>query len=234
MKVYAYLIVICSLLCLVGCGDYYSEGDIVAAETWEKMTTNEKSMYEKVQDKWGEEVLKYIREEIRKRKIKPDADAIPFYDIANLIKTTNDINLIPRDKSSDSDIQRKYEAKKFSSIDPKWYYKYIDPQGGKFNKKADMITNTGFKKPVSEAKPKKAPKPKKSAREKISEVKTYSIEDLISEDMYPKVRRLVRNCEHAREVLEQVVAARRPLTKIDFETIKERSLYCKTLRLMEE
>jgi len=215
----------------MGCGDRYDETDVVAATTWEKMTNNEKSIYEKVQTQWGQGKLKYIRGSIRARKIKPDEDAIPFYDIAKLVRTTNEVNMRSTDISSDTNTQQKYEKYKFSSIDPTWYYKFIDPQGENFNKK-ELITPTGFKKEVVQEPIKEKNQPK--VIKNVKKTKSYTINDLLPKSEYTNVKRYIRDCDEAKRILDQVVAAGRPLTYSDFNEIKERSLYCKTILLTEE
>lgn len=231
-KISGILVVIFGLMAIVGCGDSYDETDITAATTWELMTIREKSMYDRVQKQWGQNKLGPIREELRKRKLKPDEDAIPFSDIFTILKTINEVKMVVEDQSKD--YQDNYRAAKWDKLFSEWYYVYVDPQGGNFNKKAPATT-TGFvqKEEVVKEIDKKSETTKPSSY-KSKSVDTYTIDDLISEREYSKIKKLIRDCDGARQLLDSIVSLGRPLTKSDRDAIKERYLYCKTLSLTEE
>ncbi len=225
-------ITLIGFLTIVSSGDY-GEGDVVAETTWTVMNIREKSMYDKVEEKWGRQVLLPIREQIRLRKVKPDEDAIPFYDITIIIKTINEIKMISSDKTSDSNAQKKYNNKKWDVLFPDWYYKYVDPQKGNFNKKETPTTGFIQKTPPPKKVPPKKEAPKPSSF-KSKSIETYTIEDLLPDREYSKIKRLVQDCDESRQLLDNIISSGRPLTYSDRDAIKERYLFCKAMSLTEE
>ena len=85
--VYGMILIMLSLL--TGCIDTYSETDVVAKKAFDLMTTQEKAMHDKVMDGFSQKYLKSIRNDVRKRLVKPEENDAPFIDIANIIKFNN-------------------------------------------------------------------------------------------------------------------------------------------------
>ena len=100
-----------SLIFLTGCDP--PEGVELYDETFEKMTTKEKIIYEQVQDSWGykrgsgqTDRLGLLRESIRRRIVKPAEEAMEFIDIKDVIISTNDTTFV---SSSGGDLMNSYK-----------------------------------------------------------------------------------------------------------------------------
>lgn len=117
------------LLFLSGC-DYYDEGDVIAEESFSKMNMSEKSMYDAVEEEWGQSRLLNIRKAVATREATPLESSIPFIDIANVIKSNNDLTL-KVDDAWRTDAKNDAIAARWDRLDNKWYLKIIQKLGMK-------------------------------------------------------------------------------------------------------
>ncbi len=107
------------LLLLTGC-DEYEEGDKEANKAFDLMTVQEKIFYDAVEKEWSPSRLIAIRDSVRTRESAPLELTIPFIDIANVIKTNNDITLkVPDNWQTDS--KNRAILARWDRIEGSWY-----------------------------------------------------------------------------------------------------------------
>lgn len=88
-----------------------------------KLTLQEKVLYNKVTQRWNELKLFELRQAVRDRDTRPKEMSMPFADIASVLVATNDISLDPVKVTSNVNAQYKYKNHKFDAIASEWYEK---------------------------------------------------------------------------------------------------------------
>lgn len=211
------------IIAIFGCN--YDEGDDIAAETWPKMTAQEKIIYDKVNSQWGQRSLMHLREAIRNRQIKPNEKSIPFIDIANVVITTN--NSLEFASSDTDSTKVKKDKARFNNVDTKWYRRLL----GEGNNEQEIYEVTVIEttsKETQEEKPnivygreKPEPEPKPSEDELLKEKDIFDL------------RMRVRDCKPAISIIQNVASKNRPLTISDKSDIMYEISICETKRLSE-
>jgi len=110
-------------LFIIGCGTY-EEGDDIAANSFKKMTVQEKTMYDAVEKEWYQGKMESIRSAVGKRDIAPRENSVPFIDIANVIKTNNDITL-QLESGWNTDHKNRAINCRWDRLDEDWYRKLL-------------------------------------------------------------------------------------------------------------
>lgn len=218
-------IVMCILVALSMVGCVYTEGDNEAEASFNLMTSQEKAMHDKAMEMFGEKRLMSVRTSVAKRKVRPNESSMPFMDIANVIKHSDESILVPTDARNDTDGQEKARRVKFSSQDFDWYKKIVKRATGK--------DYTEPIKPVS-SKPMSVDEVKDEFDKKLERAKErveVNQDDLLSTDDYSEVQFLATGCERAKSIVESAASQNRPLTVEDFQNIEYESAVCKTKEL---
>lgn len=232
IKLFQVLLLIIAVGFLSGC-EYYSEGDSVAEQTWKKMSIKEKAYYEKVEGAWGEKPLMRIREAIRKREVAPEEQELPFLDIADLIVTTNDMNLVLNENEMEDVKKKKVEAR-WSAIDVEWYNKILYIAGKTTKPQASQTPLPSFNVPKQE---------RENQKRNQNEVNTTfpptissqirndaygGLNQVLSSEEFGKLSYEMSNCPRAIEYIQSAIMQNRPLTYGDMEAVKLRMLLCDT------
>ena len=227
------------------------------------MTTKEKLLYDKAEIKWEKTKLRPVRDAVSQRLAKPDENFPPFADIADIIISVNDINMVVSSGNSE-DTVKKYELAKFNSIDEEWYKNVILKASSssvikslvkEAQKKAKIAVAEKKARKAAEAVAEKteAIEEQKMAEQKVERLKEESIyttsiiapiiiesspelnlADLIPSDQYNDLQYEIAGCEGAEEYLNKlIVVYKRPITYADKNELTKLSLLCKTAELGE-
>lgn len=125
-------------LFIIGCATY-NEGDSVAALSFQKMTVQEKTIYDAVEKEWYQDKLEAIRTAVGKRDIAPRENSVPFIDIANVIKTNNDVTLKMENGWNTEHKNRAIKCR-WDRLDEDWYRKLLLTIGVTDYKLQDLMT----------------------------------------------------------------------------------------------
>lgn len=230
-----FVLAICiALMSIIGCGDTYDEGDEVAKQSFNKMTSQEKIIYNAVQMQWGQRRLKSIREAISTRESKPSENNLAFQDIAAVIKTNNNVTLT---LESNWTVSQKNSCimSRWDRIDEDWYRKLLSTIGIK-----DIV----YEEPIPEE---KVIEEKKAEQEEIKtgsiaingyidehpEVVAIDIKDIIPESKYDDLYYEIKNCDNAVFRYKQIISERL-LTWQDYELLIRISIKCKAIKIGEK
>lgn len=227
------------VITLSGC-DNYDEGDQKAAQSFEKMTIVEKGLYDAVEDVWGQSYLVNVRQAVFAREVKPLEESIPFIDIANVIKSNNDITLKVEEHWS-TDNKNKSIKNRWDRLDGKWYLQIVNKLG---LRESDIVKQDFIIDEVIPDKPSKDDKDKPVVIPDIKRVierptiNTTSIRydtgnDIISMNEYDDLYYDLRGCEPAIERYNEIIRSRL-VTNNDKEYLIELSIKCKAIKIGEK
>lgn len=229
-----FMIAICSILItiFIGCGDFYDEGDENARHRFEKMTSQEKALYNSVQEVWGQRDLKTIREAVSRRETRPPENSLAFNDIASVIKTNN-IASLKLDSGWETSTKNKHILARWDRVDEGWYRKLLLSIGEKQIIKQELIPEEKvIKEEVEEEN--FIPRTQLFKTVKIDSVKIDS-NDIIPSEKYDDLYFEIKKCPEAVLQYKQIVE-NRILTWADYDLLIRISLKCKanvTLEKME-
>jgi len=199
----------------------YDEGDEVAAQAFEKMTAQEKMLYDAVAKQWNQKKLRPIRDAIRLgRKIKPEEAFTPFSDIGALIEKNDSVTLI-MDSGWGEDTIRKKRGAKWSVVDPDWFRKITGQ--GIATKEPQRIYNKVIS-PPSNPKASKVELP----------VEEINKEELVPFEELDELRYLMKGCDEAIRIFDAIISKGYPLTYGDRERIFVRVLFCEAERVNDK
>jgi len=225
---------ICVLLLtlIMGCGDFYDEGDETAKHRFEKMTSQEKALYNSVQEVWGQRDLKTIREAVSRRETRPAENSLAFEDIAAVIKTNN-IASLKLDSGWETSTKNKHILARWDRVDEGWYRQLLLSIGERDIVKQELIPEEEVikeeKKEESEPdtygdRPWVAPQ--------IEEIK-INIKDIIPESKYDEIYYEIKYCDEAIVMYHQMIDERL-LTWQDYESLIRISIKCKATKIGEK
>lgn len=190
------ILIMLALVAISGC-DKYDEGDQRAKQSFEKMTIVERGMYDAVEKAWNQKYLVNIRQAVSSREVKPLENNIPFIDIANVIKSNNDITLKIED-SWRTDTKNEAISGRWDRLDGKWYVKIITKLGIKeadIRRQDFVVEEIIPDKPVdSDVVIQPSPIDEKSARE---EKYFDTVDDIILLEEYDDLYYSLRGCQPA-------------------------------------
>ena len=228
-------------LFIISCSTY-TEGDSVAAISFQKMTIQEKTMYDAVEKEWYEKELMAIREAVGRRDIAPRENAVPFIDIANVIKTNNNITLTIEDKNSwNTDHKNRAIKCRWDRLDEDWYRKLLLSIGVKDYTVQELI-------PEDKDEDEKVIKGKPlTQKEEISnglkEINAYldehpevienNVKDIVPESKYDDIFYEIRKCDEAIDMYKQMIETRL-LTWDDYYILVKLSTKCKAIQIGEK
>lgn len=193
-------------------GCIYTEGDVKANKAFKLMTTKEKQIHDLVMEEWGENMLLHLRDGVRTRSMKPDEGAIPFCNLAEIVKTINNNQMIVKESWPTTKRQCRNNAR-FEGINPEWYNQITSATKSR--------RNLSYRAPNSYS---------SGADPETGEVNYV---ELITIEEYDELKFEVRGCPEAITLLRKIVNEGRPLTIMDRDAIMERALYCKAASLSE-
>jgi hypothetical protein len=234
-----FALAICSLLLtiILGCGDYYDEGNETAKQRFEKMTSQEKALYTSVEEIWGQKDLKTIRESVSRRETRPVESTLAFKDIAAVIKTNNVASLKLND-GWDTANKNKHIKARWDRIDENWYRDLLLSVGVREIIKQDLIPEEQV---IDETLPESLNEINNDLKEINNYIEEYpeavkvNSKDIIPEDKYDDLYYEIKRCPEAVEQYKQIVKER-ILTWADYELLTRISLKCKadeTLKKLE-
>ena len=198
-KVITITIAILFSVMFIGCEEP-QEGSKKEREALEKMTVQERQLYDAAYKAWSKKNLFHIREALRNRPAKPFEDSIPFIDMVKVIKNTNDIEMVPDSSWSDND-KKRYLNATFSKIDQQWYCTYIDPS------KAPELQSTLKTEPGKITEKSVFEEPKIISPNKQQKTVRY-----ISIEEYEEIKWEIKDCQSAKMLLNKIASTGRPLT----------------------
>jgi hypothetical protein len=217
-----YLTVLTIILSVMGC--VYTEGDDKAQEAFELMTTQEKAMHDKAVDGHYESYLVSVRNAVRKRNTSPNERAIPFIDIANVIKFCDENILVPVDSWGES-TRKKARASKFSLQDPSWYKKIIKATEQDTPLEIEQTTEKITKSQVVRNTERLIAFASKVPEDEVSEL------DLLPLKEYRDIKSMARGCDGAINIIELAASKGNPLTNKDADDILYQKSVCETKKL---
>jgi len=215
---------LCISSILIGCSTY-KEGDEIATQSFKKMTVQEKTMYDAVEKEWYQDTLVAIRASVGKRDIAPRENSVPFIDIANVIKTNNDVTL--KLKSGwHTDHKNRAIKVRWDRIDDNWYKKLLSTIGIKEYKLQELI-------PIEELIVEEKPKPifKKAIIETLIPVENTS--NLVMFDAYDDLYYEIKKCPEAIELYNKIIEGR-ILNTNDLKQLMIVSLGCKSRSIKDK
>ena len=234
------LIIVMSItsLFIVGCSTY-KEGDEVASNSFKKMTVQEKTMYDAVEKEWYQDTLVAIRTSVGKRDIAPRENSIPFIDIANVIKTNNDVTLKLNEAGWSTDHKNRAIKCRWDRLDEEWYKKLLLTIG---------ITNYTVQELIPEEVVEEEPKTQKEKDieyignglkeinkllDERSEVVKVNTKDIVPESKYDDIFYDIRKCDEAIIMYQQIIEERL-LTWNDYDLLMRISTKCKAIQIGEK
>jgi len=234
-------IVICISLVFIRCSTY-TEGDSAAAVAFQKMTVQEKTMYDAVEKEWYEKELMAIREAVGRRDIAPRENSTPFIDIANVIKTNNNITLTIEDKNNWNTYHKNRAIKcRWDRLDEDWYRKLLLTLGVKEYELQELIP---IKEEVVEDKPlTQKEKDLEYIGNGLKEINEYldehpeviedNVKNIIPQSKYDDIFYEIRKCDEAIVTYHQMIETRL-LTWDDYYTLVKLSTKCKAIQIGEK
>ncbi len=228
-----FILAICVLIIsfIIG-GLIYIESEAATAAVFQKMTIQEKTMYDAVEKEWYEKELISIREAVGRRDIAPKENSTPFMDIANIIKTNNDITLTIEDKNNwNTDHKNRAIKCRWDRLDEDWYRKLSLSVGGKDYTAQELIPTE--EKIIED----KSSIPKEEDLKYISndfdEQQKSNVKDIIPESKYDDIFYKIRKCDEAIFMYKQIIDERL-LTWGDYELLIKISVKCKAIQIGEK
>jgi len=221
---------------IIGCGDYYDEGDETAKHRLDKMTAQEKALYTTVQNKWGQRPLKSIREAVSRRETRPSENELPFKDLASVIKTNNTASL-KVDTTNTASIQNKYILARWDRVDEDWYRNLMLSMGVDNIVKQELLPEPVEE--VIEDKPSDVVEIRNDLKQindyidKHPEVVKINIKDIIPESKYDDIFYEIRKCDEAINMYNQLIEERL-LTWEDYDLLIRISTKCKAIQIGEK
>ncbi len=223
---------------IIGCSSY-NEGDSVAAAAFQKMTVQEETMYDAVEKEWYQSKLEAIRAAAGKRDIAPRENAVPFIDIANVIKTNNDISL-KIESGWNTDHKNRAIKCRWDRLDEDWYRKLLLTIGVKKYDLQELIPT----KEVVEDKPlTQKEKDLEYIDNGLKEINAYldehpevienDVKDIVPESKYDDIFYEIRKCNEAIDLYKQIIEERL-LTWEDYELLIRISTKCKAIQIGEK
>jgi len=224
---------------IIGCSTYI-EGDSVAAVSFQKMTVQEKTMYDAVEKEWYQAKLEAIRTAVGKRDIAPRENNVPFIDIANVIKTNNDITL-KMDSGWNTDHKNRAIKCRWDRLDEDWYRKLLLTLGVKEYELQELIP---IKEEVVEDKPlTQKEKDLEYIGNGLKEINEYldehpeviedNVKNIIPQSKYDDIFYEIRKCDEAIVTYHQMIETRL-LTWDDYYTLVKLSTKCKAIQIGEK
>jgi hypothetical protein len=226
------LLIMFSLLTLVVACDNYDEGDEAAKQSFEKMTVVEKGMYDAVEEEWGTSYLQNVRQAVLGREVKPLETNIPFIDIANVIKSNNDITLKINENWTTDDKNKAISAR-WDRLDDKWYVKIIAKLG---LKEGDIQKQDFVVEEVIQDKPDIKPS---VSEDKVNDIKPIIVKenfdsnegnDLLLLQEYDDLYYDLRGCDPAIDKYDEIIQ-KRLLTKKDRDYLIQLATKCKAIKI---
>ena len=225
-------------LFIISCSTY-TEGDSVAAISFQKMTIQEKTMYDAVEKEWYEKELMAVRDAVGRRDIAPRETAIPFIDIANVIKTNNNVTLTIEDKHNwNTDHKNRAIKCRWDRLDEDWYRKLLLSIGVKDYTVQELIP---IEEKVVEDKP-LTQKEKdleyignslKEINNALDKRQEVNVKDIVPESKYDDIFYDIRKCDEAIDMYHQIIDDRL-LTWEDYEFLTRISIKCKAIQIGEK
>lgn len=223
------LLILLSLGLGLGCS-FYNEGDDVAKQAFDKMTIEEKTIYNAVQDVWSQSHLEQLRDAIRLREIKPDESNIPFIDVAKIIISNNNVTLKIKD-GWDTDTKNKKILGRWSRINQDWYKQILASNGivdFKPKKLIPVIKDVEENKVVSNYITQ--PQLQLYTNKNSTEEKITVLTDLLKKDEYDDLYFEIKNCEEAVKYYNEVVKDRL-VSYEDKDILTTLSIKCKAIKI---
>jgi hypothetical protein len=233
------MLAICILLITLisGCGDYYDEGDENAKHRFEKMTSQEKALYNSVQEVWGQRDLKTIREAVSRRETRPAENSLAFNDIASVIKTNN-IASLKLDSGWETSTKNKHILARWDRIDEEWYRELLLSMGVRDIVKQELIPEEK----VIEDK-ETLPESLKEIDNSLKEINSYidehpetvnvDLKDIIPSAKYDDLYFEIKRCPEAVDKYKQIIKERL-LIWSDYELLIRISIKCKANATLEK
>ncbi len=222
-RIIIYILSVLLMVSVIGC-ENFSEGDDLAEEAFDKMSVVEKQYYKRVQDIWGEYILKFLREAVRERIKRPSNDELPFGDMVNVLRKVNDVQLVIKDGWEESK-RLKFSTSKFSSIDPTWWNALIQKSRG--------VTNEEVKEPVRRLTVKEPVVRHIAVNIPKQRAQGVDMNLLLTLDEYDELGMEIGDCQSAKDFLRMIASGGRALTIKDRDNITRKVLACRTMQLSE-
>ncbi len=223
-------------LFIIGCGEYYEEGDEIAKQRFEKMTVQETALYESVQNKWGQKPLKGVRDAIARRQTRPDESELPFKDLANVIKTNNTVSL-KVNTSNKASIQNKYILCKWDRIDEDWYRTLMLSVGIDNVVKQKLLPEEEVikDKPLTQKEKdlKYIGNGLKEINVLLDERQKDDTKDIVPKSKYDDIFYDIRKCDEAIDMYNQIIGERL-LNWEDYDLLIRISTKCKAIQIGEK
>ena len=218
------------------CGSDFDEGDDVAAQRFEKFTSQEKTIYKAVQDVWGQRLLKYVREAVGKREARPAEDMLPFKDIANVIKSNNSASL-KLDSTWKASTKNKYIKGRWDRVDEKWYRDLMLSMGVTEVIKQDLVPEP-VEEVIPDTKEESSLEPhiygdQPYVVEQNNEVKIINSKDIISINDYDDLYFNIKKCPSAIKYYNKVIEERL-ITHEDIVILTQLATKCKAIKIGEK
>jgi len=203
----------------------YEEGDQQAHDSFKKMTIQEKTLYDGVSKEWSQRYLTSVRRAVYNRELKPTEKTIPFIDIANVIKTNNQVSLKLNESWSTSNKNKSIKAR-WDQIDHIWYRKILNSIG---------INKYNPQELIPEEELIVAEKSKPIFKEVIikNSIPVKDTSDLVMFDTYDDLYYEIKKCPEAIELYNEIIEER-ILTKDDLKQLMIVSLGCKSRSIKDK
>lgn len=218
------------ILLLAAC-EKYDEGDEKANQSFEKMTVVEKGMYDAVENAWDQSFLANVRQAVSKREVKPLENSIPFIDIANVIKSNNDLTLKINDNWL-TETKNKAINGRWDRIDDEWYVKIVNKLG---LKETDIQRQELVIEPkVKEKSEVEVPDINKPVIEEPPPLNIKKMErDILLLTDYDDLYYDLKYCQPAIDKYNQIIEERL-ITLGDKELLIQMAIKCKALKIKEK
>lgn len=231
----AFCILILSFMTLLQSCSTYDEGDDKAEIAFNKMTIQERSLYNAVATEWSQRYLQMVREAVYNREVKPEEKSLPFIDIAGVIKTNNDVTLKVVD-SWQTDTKNDAIKARWDRVDSQWYKELLSTIGIYTHQPQKLIEIVKDKPESVKSKVIEKTKYESESTTKAEEtIELVNIDpnSIIPKEKYRQLFREIRGCEKAISLYESIVSYRL-ITYEDEKKLIILATKCEALKTLKE